>query len=89
MHRSIIPDEVKLSSTIRTFSADIHQDIEHRIHQTIEYISTGASAVAEVQINYGYPVTIKDPNLAMSIPPHWNGFWILSHKQIKRNYSIP
>ena len=66
---NIIPDEVELSGTIRTFLPEVRQDIERRIRHTVEHIAASAGATAEVQINYGYPVTVNDPELTMQMLP--------------------
>lgn len=66
---NIIPDEVKLSGTIRTFLPEVRQEIEENIRRTVEHIAASAGATAEVQINYGYPVTVNDPDLTMRMVP--------------------
>ncbi len=66
---NIIPDEVELSGTIRTFLPEVRRDIERRIRHTVEHIATSAGATAEVQIDYGYPVTVNDPELTMRMVP--------------------
>ena len=66
---NIIPDQVRLSGTIRTFLPDVRQDIERRIRHTVEHIAASAGATAEVQINPGYPVTVNDPDLTMNMVP--------------------
>ena len=66
---NIIPDEVELSGTIRTFLPKVRRDIERRIRHTVEHIATSAGATAEVEIDYGYPVTVNDPELTMQMLP--------------------
>ena len=66
---NIIPDEVKLSGTIRTFLPDIQDEIEENIRRTAEHIAASAGATAEVRINRGYPVTVNDPDLTMRMIP--------------------
>ena len=66
---NIIPDEVELSGTIRTFLPEVRRDIERRIRHTVEHIATSAGATAEVEIDYGYPVTVNDPELTMQMIP--------------------
>ena len=66
---NIIPDEVELSGTIRTFLPEVRRDIERRIRHTVEHIATSAGATAEVEIDYGYPVTVNDPELTMQMLP--------------------
>ena len=66
---NIIPDEVELSGTIRTFLPEVRRDIERRIRHTVEHIASSAGATAEVEIDYGYPVTVNDPELTMQMLP--------------------
>jgi len=66
---NIIPDEVELSGTIRTFLPEVRRDIERRIRRTVEHIATSAGATADVEIDYGYPVTVNDPELTMQMLP--------------------
>ena len=60
---NIIPDEVQLDGTIRTFSPDIQEDLHRRIKLTAESIAASAGATANVVITRQYPVTINDPGL--------------------------
>ncbi|MCY4510662.1 MAG: amidohydrolase, partial [Acidobacteria bacterium] len=60
---NIIPDEVEMVGTIRTFDAEVRQDIHRRIRRTAEQIAASAGATAEVEITHGYPVTVNDPGL--------------------------
>jgi len=60
---NIIPDEVKLVGTIRTFDAGIREEIHRRVRNTATKIAESAQASAEVSIRIGYPVTVNDPEL--------------------------
>jgi amidohydrolase len=66
---NIIPDEVQLEGTIRTFNADVQRDIHRRIKLTAESIAAGAGATANVVITPLYPVTINDPKLTETMLP--------------------
>jgi amidohydrolase len=66
---NIIPDEVQLEGTIRTFDADVQRDIHRRIRQTAESIAASAGATANVAITTQYPVTINDPKLTETMLP--------------------
>ena len=66
---NIIPDEVEMVGTIRTFDAEVRQDIHRRIRQTAEQIAASAGATAEVSITHGYPVTVNDPDLTGRMVP--------------------
>lgn len=66
---NIIPDEVEMTGTIRTFLPEVRVEIEERIRQTAEHIAESAGAKAEVRIHHGVPVTVNDPNLARDVLP--------------------
>ena len=66
---NIIPDEVEMVGTIRTFDEDVREDIHGRIRQTAEQIAASAGATAEVSISQGYPVTENDPALTERMVP--------------------
>lgn len=60
---NIIPDEVKLAGTIRTFDPGMRRQIHERVKRTAERIAESAGGTAEVAIEAGYPVTFNDPKL--------------------------
>ena len=66
---NIIPDEVEMVGTIRTFDEEVREDIHRRIRQTAEQIAASAGAAAEVFISEGYPVTENDPALTERMVP--------------------
>ncbi len=66
---NIIPDEVQLDGTIRTFSADVQDDMHRRIKLTAESIAASAGATANVTITRMYPVTVNDPALTEAMLP--------------------
>lgn len=66
---NIIPEEVQLEGTIRTFSPEVQRDMHRRIKQTAESIAASAGATANVVITPQYPVTINDPALTEKMLP--------------------
>ena len=66
---NIIPDEVQLDGTIRTFSSDVQQDMHRRITLTAESIAASAGATAKVVITPLYPVMVNDPALTERMLP--------------------
>ena len=66
---NIIPDEVQLDGTIRTFSSEVQDDMHRRITLTAESIAASAGATASVAITRQYPVTINDPALTEAMLP--------------------
>lgn len=66
---NIIPDEVEMEGTIRTFDNTTRDEIHQRIEQTAVNIAESAGATAEVKITKGYPATINDPELTNAMAP--------------------
>jgi amidohydrolase len=66
---NIIPDEVQLDGTLRTFNPDVQKDMHRRIKLTTESIAASAGATATVVITPQYPVTINDPALTETMLP--------------------
>jgi amidohydrolase len=66
---NIVPNQVELIGTIRTFDPGVQKDIHKRIKGTAINIALAAGATAEVTINPGYPVTINDPELTERMIP--------------------
>ena len=69
VRHNIIPDQVELWGTIRTFDADMREDIHKRIAKTAKAIGESAGAEVEVVITQGYPVTVNDPELTAQMLP--------------------
>jgi amidohydrolase len=69
IRNNIIPDEVMLEGTIRTFDEDIRDSIHERVRRIAIGLAEASGAEAEVEIVRGYPSTINDPELvAASLP---------------------
>ena len=66
---NIIPDEVDMVGTVRTFQPEMRSDILERIRKTAALIAQSGGAGAEVTIDPGYPVTWNDPNLTARMVP--------------------
>lgn len=69
VRNNIIPDEVEMTGTIRTFDLAMQDDLHARIRRTAEQIAAAAGATAEVTIDRGYPVTVNDPALTERMVP--------------------
>ena len=69
VRNNIIPDEVKMHGTVRTFSEDMRQDILTRVEDTCCAIAKSGRAHAHVNVRKGYDVTVNDTRLTgESIP---------------------
>ncbi len=69
VRNNIIPDEVEMVGTIRTFDQDMRADIKKRLKHTAELTAQAAGAKAEVHIDHGYPVTVNNPVLTAQMMP--------------------
>jgi amidohydrolase len=69
VRNNIIPDEVQLEGTIRTFDQDMQVDVHRRIQQTARSIAQSGGADAKVEIFPGVPVTVNDPALTERMIP--------------------
>lgn len=69
VRHNIIPDEVDMTGTLRTFDPGTQQQIHERVTRTAEHIAASAGARAEVEIFLGYPVTHNDPALTRRMLP--------------------
>src|SRR4051812_5597688 len=66
---NIIPDEVKMEGTIRTFDEAQRDAIHEHVKRITEMIAAAGGAQARVQIKRGYDVVVNDPQLmAFAIP---------------------
>lgn len=66
---NIVPDQVELEGTIRSFDEKVRADIQQRIKNLATNIAEGSGATAEVMIQSGYPVTRNDPALTERMLP--------------------
>jgi amidohydrolase len=66
---NIVPDQVRMTGTIRTFDPGMRKDVMARVKRTAESIASAAGATAEVTIDEGYPVTWNDPALTERMTP--------------------
>lgn len=67
--KNIIPDEVQMSGTIRTFDEDMRAEVHARIKQIAEAIASANGALAEVKIEKAVPVTHNDAALTERVLP--------------------
>jgi len=60
---NIIPDDVKLEGTIRTFDSEMREDLIARMQHTSEHIAKASGAEAEFHVHNFAAVTWNDPAL--------------------------
>lgn len=60
---NIIPNEVKISGTIRTFDEKWRKEAHQRITKMAQAIAEGMGGKCEVTVNSGYPFVYNDPEI--------------------------
>jgi amidohydrolase len=66
---NIIPMEVYLEGTVRTFDSGVQDMVEARMAEILEGIASGAGGSVRFDYHRGYPVTVNDPELAEEMAP--------------------
>ena len=66
---NIIPAEVIMNGTIRTFDIGVREELLHRLQRTVTAIAESAGASAEIIIDPYAPVTYNDPTLTAKMLP--------------------
>lgn len=66
---NIIPEQVAMTGTIRTFDSDMQDKIHADVKRVATLVAEGLGATAEVDIQRGYPVTYNDPALTAQMVP--------------------
>jgi amidohydrolase len=69
VRNNVIPDQVELEGTIRTFDEDMRRDIHQRIERTAAGIAEGAGAAIDFELELGNPVVVNDPALLERMMP--------------------
>ncbi len=67
IRNNIIPEEVEMIGTIRTFGDEQQELVHRRIREVATHIAESAGAIADVQIGIGYPATINPPDLTSKV----------------------
>lgn len=66
---NIIPEEVIMEGTIRTFDTTMQRIILQKIRHTVHTIAESMGATAEIHIDNGYPVTFNNLDLTRRMLP--------------------
>lgn len=69
IRENIIPDQVEMIGTIRTFQPEHRVQIFDRLKRTAESIAASQGATATVDIQEGYPVTVNEQRLTERMLP--------------------
>ncbi len=66
---NIIPDQVQMEGTIRTFDAGVREELHAKLRSTVKNIAEAAGATADVVIDPYAPVTSNHPQLLQEMLP--------------------
>ena len=66
---NMIPDEVELLGTVRSFDPDSQEDLRKRIARTVQLIAESAGATANTTLTMSAPVTYNTPALTEKMLP--------------------
>lgn len=66
---NIIPDEVEMLGTIRTFDVGVREELHAKLRKTVDLVAESAGAEASVTIDPYAPVTGNDPQLLEKMMP--------------------
>ncbi|HEX2140515.1 MAG TPA: amidohydrolase [Woeseiaceae bacterium] len=66
---NIIPDDVSMLGTIRTFDAGVREELHARLRKTVSLVAEASGAEATVTIDPYAPVTGNDPELLRQMMP--------------------
>lgn len=69
VRNNIIPEECTMIGTIRTLDRNMQDKIHEKIKKTATLIAEAGGAIAEVDIQRGYPVTYNNPDLTKQMTP--------------------
>lgn len=64
---NVIPDEVNLKGTIRTYRKETQQLVHRRFHEIIEGIAQSMGCIAEIEVMKMTPAVNNDPTLSAQI----------------------
>jgi len=66
---NIIPGEVMLEGTVRTYSAEVRATVERRMREILDGITRANGAAFELDYQKNAPATVNDPALTQQVKP--------------------
>ena len=66
---NIIPEQVHLEGTVRTYNPEVQDMVEYRMNKILEGITLAYGGSFELDYDRGTPATINDPELAKQMIP--------------------
>lgn len=64
---NVIPDEVSLLGTIRTFDAEVRRSLPERVRRIAGGIAEALGCRAEVEVEHGHPAVVNDAGVAAMV----------------------
>jgi len=64
---NVIPDSVHLEGTIRTFDAQVREEVRARVREVLEGIASACGVSADVEITALSPAVVNDPDVAETV----------------------
>ncbi len=61
---NVIPDEVTLLGTLRTFDRELRRSLPERLERLVSGVAGGLQCRAEVEVRHGNPAVVNDPGVA-------------------------
>jgi amidohydrolase len=69
IRNNIIPDDVRLDGTVRTFSDKVQDDVERRMREILDGVARAAGGSYRLDYRRGHSVNISDPTLVERMVP--------------------
>jgi amidohydrolase len=66
---NIIPGEVTLEGTVRTYKEDVRNEVERRMREILDGITRANGATFEMDYKRNAPATVNDPALSQAVRP--------------------
>ncbi|MDH3498222.1 MAG: amidohydrolase [Gemmatimonadota bacterium] len=66
---NIIPDEMRMEGTVRSYSADVQDLVERRMHEILAGVTSAGGGTYELTYDRGIPVTVNDVALTERMVP--------------------
>jgi len=66
---NIIPEQVEMHGTVRTFDPRVQSEVERRMREILDGVTRAGGGTYELQYEKQTPVTVNDPELAARLRP--------------------
>ena len=66
---NIIPGEVMLEGTVRTYNENVRDEVERRMREIVDGITRANGATFEIDYKRNAPATVNDPALSKAVQP--------------------